>query len=456
MVGFVSRLSATSLSQATGAAESWIQVAVAGDFEDPGRYGSFSITADDLATMASNFAAGKYPEPPTEICVDYDHLTLKVKAPGDGKAAGWFRELQTRADGDELWARIEWTEAGAEAIRAKEYRYFSPVIRWGYTSHKGEDLGAVLFNGAVTNTPFLQGMEPLALSAGASGRGRVCVLATLTDGDKRARLDEAVRHRFGTYGDDYGCWLVDTIDGATAIFWRDGAYHRVGYAIGADGTIAFLGDPLEVVIQYAPLSGALGGTSLMAKTITLTSAAGTPVQIDAEQLESLDLVRELRSKLPKEGEIAVSTESLTALQANVTDLGTKVTALSTQLTEETTKRQAVEATLSLKTSTDAVDALVRAGKATPAERDSLIKLHQKDTELFTSLTGTRAQVVPLKSPVGADGGGAAETSAEGQLQVKAAALRAAHPTLSPEKAFTLACDQHPALYAQSEREAGRR
>lgn len=444
MVGFVSRLASAALSQETGAAESWIQVAVAGNFSDPGRYGDFSITTEHLATMARNFADGKFPEPPTEICVDYDHLTLKAKAPGDAKAAGWFKDVELRADGTELWARVEWTETAADAIRGKEYRYFSPVIRWDYTTNKGEEIGAILFNGAVTNTPFLQGMEPLALSAGTPGRGRVFVLTTLTDGDKRARLDDAVRQRFGTYGDDYGCWLVDTIDGATAIFWRDGAYHRVGYAIGADGTIAFLGDPLEVVIQYAPLSGALGGTSLMAKTLTLTSAAGAPVQIDAEQLESLDLVRELRAKLPKDGQVVVPQAEFATLTASVGELKGQITTLTANAAASETRAQAVEAELSMKKSTDAVDGLIRDKKAVPAERESLIKLHQKDATLFVELTATRPVITALGDPVGADAGDAQGKST--QLAAKAVALKAADPKLSIEQATALALQQDPTLY----------
>jgi len=145
---------------------SWIQVAVVGEYQDP-RYGQFSITPEMLSSMVLNFSSGRFPEPPTEICIDYDHLTTKEPtAPGDGKAAAWFKELKVDADGEELWARVEWTPEGAAAVRSGEYKFFSPYFSTDFENNKGEKLGPCLINGAITNRPFLQGMQPLSLSAG--------------------------------------------------------------------------------------------------------------------------------------------------------------------------------------------------------------------------------------------------------------------------------------------------
>lgn len=451
-IRFVSKLSGVNLSQDTGPAESWHQIAIAGEFKDPGRYGEFTISVEDLAAMAANFNEGRFPEPPTEICVDYDHLTLRVSKPGDGKAAGWFRQLETRKDGAELWARIAWNEGGAQAIRTGEYRYFSPVIRWDYTTDKGDQLSAVLWNGALTNTPFLQGMQPLALSATVDA-DLLVLAAVLTDNDKRARLDEAIRQRFASFEDRYSCWLVDT-EGDVAIYYDRGKYWRIGYALGRDGSVSFLGDPVEAVVNYPALS-ATGGRPLMSKNlITLTAATGGDVQIDPAQLEGLEFVKALRAKLPKDGEVVVATDKMTALESSVAALQGNVTALQATLTAETEKRVAVEKSLSLTKSADAVDSLIRAGKATPAERETLVKLHQKDEALFVELTATRSVLVPLQSPKGHGENSQAGTSAAA-LDAKAVELRAADPKLSPEKAMALAIEQHPALYTAAEREAGR-
>lgn len=445
MVGFVSRLSAAALSQDAGAAESWIQVAVAGAFSDPGRYGDFEITPEHLANMAAVFASGKFPVPPTELCVDYDHLTLSDgKGAGDGKAAGWIRALDVRADGTELWAKVEWTEAGADAIRDREYRFFSPVIVWNKTSHVGEVLGPVLFNGALTNTPFLQGMQPLALSAShARGRSPLLVLATITDNDKKTRLDEAIRQRFASLDDRYSCWLVDTENGDVAIFYDRGRYYRIGYAIGADGSVSLLGDPVEAVISYPALS-ATGGRPLMSKTlITLTAATGGAVQIDPEQLEATDLVKALRAKLPAEGSVVVLAADFAALQANVTDLTGKVTALSASLATEQTKREAAEKTLSLAASTSDVDALIRAHKATPAEREGLIELHQTSPALFAKLTASRQPIAELGAPKGSDSTSADATA---ELETAVQAQLSANPKFTRQQAMAAALDANPKLY----------
>ncbi len=144
---------------------SWIQVAKTGEFFSR-RYGQFSITQDDLAQMLHNFKTVT-PVDPTRLPVDYDHLSMDPKAPGDGKAAGWFSgEMELRDGGDTLWATVEWTEEGAAAVRSKEYQFVSPSFIQNYVWKEGEDIGTTLVAAAITNHPFLEGMEALTLSAG--------------------------------------------------------------------------------------------------------------------------------------------------------------------------------------------------------------------------------------------------------------------------------------------------
>src|SRR5262245_782964 len=90
---------------------SWIQVARTGSFKS-NRYGPFSITKTDLSQIVHNFK-NVTPKAPTELPVDYDHLSMDPKKPGDGIAAGWFKDLELRRDGDELWGEVEWTPDGA-------------------------------------------------------------------------------------------------------------------------------------------------------------------------------------------------------------------------------------------------------------------------------------------------------------------------------------------------------
>src|SRR5688572_14762895 len=83
------------------AARSWIQLARTGSFVS-NRYGKFSISRADLAQMLHNWRHVT-PRAPTELPIDYDHLSMDPKKPGDGAAAGWMKRLELRENGDELW-----------------------------------------------------------------------------------------------------------------------------------------------------------------------------------------------------------------------------------------------------------------------------------------------------------------------------------------------------------------
>lgn len=140
---------------------SWIQLARTGSFTS-NRYGKFSITKDDLQSMFYNFK-NITPKAPTQLPIDYDHLSMDPKSPGDGIAAGWMRELELREDGDELWAQVEWTKDGARRIENKEYRFVSPSFVKDHTHKDGKKIGTTLLAAAVTNHPFLEGMSALTL-----------------------------------------------------------------------------------------------------------------------------------------------------------------------------------------------------------------------------------------------------------------------------------------------------
>lgn len=140
---------------------SWIQIVRTGTFVSD-RYGRFSITTDDLRTMLRNFTTVT-PKAPTRLPVDYDHLSLDPKRPGDGIAAGWIADLALRNDHTELWARVEWTAEAAKRIAAKEYQFISPTFVKNHTAKDGTTIGATLLAAAVTNHPFLEGMQAITL-----------------------------------------------------------------------------------------------------------------------------------------------------------------------------------------------------------------------------------------------------------------------------------------------------
>lgn len=62
-----------------------------------------------------------------DLVVDFEHAVEHPQPKGTPvPAAGWIKQLETRADG--IWGLVEWTERAANMVRAKEYRYISPTF----------------------------------------------------------------------------------------------------------------------------------------------------------------------------------------------------------------------------------------------------------------------------------------------------------------------------------------
>jgi phage I-like protein len=82
--------------------------------------------------------------------IDENHATdLAAPKGGAAPALGWMKNLGTDAQGA-IWAEVEWTDRGREALGKKEYRYISPV----FTSSAGGEITAIL-RAALTNNPNL-------------------------------------------------------------------------------------------------------------------------------------------------------------------------------------------------------------------------------------------------------------------------------------------------------------
>ena len=131
-----------------------------------------SITRDMLAQVVANFRKRDTGEVP----IDYDH-SIETAAGGGAPvpAAGWIKSIDDSPDGQGiLWGTVEWTPRAAEMIRNREYSYISPVLNPTVRDNKtGQPQGWTLTSAALTNTPVLQGLPPLALSeAGCLHSGR--------------------------------------------------------------------------------------------------------------------------------------------------------------------------------------------------------------------------------------------------------------------------------------------
>ena len=132
--------------------KSRVEIARAGEYWGHWQ-GGYMLTPEDLQRMASNFTM--------EVVIDYEHATHDPMA-GMAPAAGWVQSLAV--DGESLWGEVEWTERAATMIDSGEYRYLSPVFDlYAVDPVSGNPIGAKLVSVGLTNVPFIEGMESVAV-----------------------------------------------------------------------------------------------------------------------------------------------------------------------------------------------------------------------------------------------------------------------------------------------------
>lgn len=171
----------------------WIQAMPLGTYHHP-IYGEIKLTearSKRFADNVNNNVVG------TALDIDYDHKATT------GAAAGWVKQAESRGAAG-LHLLVEFTQKAADAIRAGEWRYFSPEFqdKWKHpkTQQEFED---VLRGGGLTNRPFLKDILPVNLSelsfvpenkeVGVTPkelRESLGLAETATDDEVRAKLKE--------------------------------------------------------------------------------------------------------------------------------------------------------------------------------------------------------------------------------------------------------------------------
>ena len=122
-----------------------IEIARVSEGEHP-VHGLVKITQEDLESFEQNH---KSKVTGVDLSVNEDHKM--------NEAFGWFKDVFLSYDKQTLYASIAWNSKGTAALSEKEYRYFSPELRFNYKHpHTGEEHGATLVGGALTNYPFLK------------------------------------------------------------------------------------------------------------------------------------------------------------------------------------------------------------------------------------------------------------------------------------------------------------
>lgn len=296
---------------------SWIQVAKTGKFQSA-RYGKFEITRQDLSQMKQNFMAVT-PKAPTKLPVDYNHGSMAPRNAEEGKAAGWFQSLELRADGDELWALVDWTKPASEKIANREYLYVSPSFAKNHVHSDGRKIGTTLLAAALTNHPFLEGMQPISLTRATD---EVLSFSKLSYEEKRARLEALLREKFPQKTADgiptmSGPWAAEVWEDYFT-YRHDGKLWKQEYT-ASDSGVELEGDAVEAIMQ--PVELAKRGTMA---TIKVKDVKGNEVEIDESALQGVK----------GETSIVVNADLFSAMGSNIEALSTKVQSLTADLETE--------------------------------------------------------------------------------------------------------------------------
>lgn len=139
----------------------WIEFAKTGTWKGY-REGAFSLTDETLSQMVANFNSETNPRP--TYCGHPDVMGLPEEPP----AVGWIREL--KAEKGKLFGFVEFLSDFADRIREGAYRYCSIVANLAANDREtNKPIGARLQSLGITNTPFIDGLAPIALSEAKSG-----------------------------------------------------------------------------------------------------------------------------------------------------------------------------------------------------------------------------------------------------------------------------------------------
>ena len=110
--------------------------------------GEMEIKPTDLANMKRNFDQKLLS---IEMAIDYGHNAFD-------RASGWVKNIELRNESSEIWFTVEWTPAGAKALKEKEFRYFSAEFSLNFKDENGNERGMTLIGGGLTNRPFLKNL----------------------------------------------------------------------------------------------------------------------------------------------------------------------------------------------------------------------------------------------------------------------------------------------------------
>lgn len=133
----------------------WQEIAKVGRWKGH-RAGDFSLSIDTFKEIIKNFKDSDS----KDIVCDYEHQTLSGEI---AVASGWCTDL--KIEGNSFYAKVDWLPEAKEQIKAKKYKYLSPVLDpQTIDQTTGTNIGWSLHSIALTNKPFFAELKEVKIN----------------------------------------------------------------------------------------------------------------------------------------------------------------------------------------------------------------------------------------------------------------------------------------------------
>jgi len=154
-------------------------------------YGDINFDRKYFMSVIQNFVNGVIDR---DVSLDVGHEPWLGAVAWVQKLGLRRREFKDKKKRYVLTADAEFTDVGEEMIAGKRFRYFSIEVTDNFSDKEtGEEYGPTMMGGALTNRPYIPGMQPIELSEDVTYGGVIMKRSKTTDGEPAVGGDGAER-----------------------------------------------------------------------------------------------------------------------------------------------------------------------------------------------------------------------------------------------------------------------
>jgi len=356
--------------------------------------GEFEITEEIVEKFVENFNLSK-----SEIMFDYDHASSRAEGE-ETKAAGWAVKLLNKGK-EGLWAIPNWTKRAQKYIEDKEFKYISPEFTLNAIDKEtGEGMGPMIKAIGVTNRPFVEGMEAIALSEKVSVAYQKFLLSEKSMDEKRNEVVSSFREIYKnpfavSPVREHSFYVREIFD--SFLIAEDSGYpatklYKVNYERKGEGFE--FGKLREVEIEYKEKVEEPGNEGNEMELKKVSEIMG--LSESATEEEVVNRLKEMSNK---------ETFQLSEFKKNKSDLVEATVQLS-KVKEENTKllgenasllseKEKVEKEILVNKCDSVISCAIKEGKILPKSKDVWKKQYLRDPEGTGSLIDTMEKVIDL-------------------------------------------------------------